>query len=107
MLTQTWIEILRLDLKGHFKTFKKLYLITVISNDDNRLFCVANSASDDIQLFQRLPFNLQFNPTAELSNGCPIQLGHAQCPQNLAFPTFATDTNSLFTRVTPWSLILS
>lgn len=102
MLTQTWMEILRLDLKGHFKTFKKPYLITVISNDNNRLFCVANSAFDDLQLFQLLPFKLQFNQTAKLSN-----LGHAQYPQNLAFPTFATDTNSSFTRVTRWCLILS
>lgn len=92
------MESLRLDLTGHFETLIRPYLIAFISNDDNRLFCAAF-----------FPFYHQFDPMAELSN-----LGHAQWLQNLtillrsfpifpplAFPTFATDTNSSFARVTP------
>lgn len=103
------MESLRLDLTGHFETLIRLYLIAFISNDDNRLFCVADSAFNDLELFQLFPFYHQFDPMAELSN-----LGHAQWPQNLtillrsfpifpplAFLTFATDTNSSFARVAP------
>jgi len=52
MLIQTWMESLRLDLTEHFETLIRLYLIAFISNDDNRLFCIANSAFDDLELFQ-------------------------------------------------------
>ena len=66
MLIQTWMESLRLDLTGHFETLIRLYLIAFISNDDNRLFCVVNSAFDDLELFHLFPFYHQVDPMAEI-----------------------------------------
>lgn len=53
------MESLRLDLTGHFETLIRLYLIAFISNDDNHLFCVANSAFDDLELFQLFLFSIK------------------------------------------------